>query len=49
MVILDAVAGLQVVGDDFPAAAATPTGIESNRITNIKITARARHFNNIED
>ena len=49
MVILDAVAGLRVVGDDFPAAAATPTGIESNRITNIKITARARHFNNIED
>ena len=49
MVILDAVAGLRVVGDDFPAAAATPRGIESNRITNIKITARARHFNNIED
>ena len=49
MVILDAVAGLRVVGDDFPAAATTPTGIESNRITNIKITARARHFNNIED
>ena len=49
MVILDALAGLRVVGDDFPAAAATPTGIESNRITNIKITARARHFNNIED
>lgn len=33
MVILDAVAGLWVVGDDFPAAAATPTGSESNRIT----------------
>lgn len=49
MVVLDAVAGLRVVGDDFPAAAASPTGIESNRITNIKITARARHFNNIED
>lgn len=30
MVILDAMAGLRVVGDDFPAAAATPTGIESN-------------------
>ena len=35
MVILDTVAGLRVVGDDFPAAAATPTGIESNRITKI--------------
>lgn len=33
MVILDAMAGLRVVGDDFPAAAATQTGIESNRIT----------------
>ena len=32
MVILDAVAGLWIVGDDFPAAAATPTGSESNRI-----------------
>ena len=31
-VILDAVAGRRVIGDDFPAAAATPTGIESNRI-----------------